>query len=514
MFYSDSILTRKGPLANIWLAAHWDRRLTKTQIVQTNIEHSVRDIVGGLLPPMALRLSGQLLLGVSKIYGRKARYLLEDCVEALSRLKLSFKHDNVDMPAHAAKASHAAITMPTVTNLEDALAPEPELDLEALLRETAEAPSKTQMPAALGVRRLDLNTYEVPRYDMPLPPANEDQLPSELRMLEDIELGRRATLEGIVDTPLRPSIEVGRRAESPRPSLPFSPLRTPSKAALDLDFEQVPLNEDLAYLDEPPMPEVHEEPQGRESLIARFSDPPAPAVVRATRTLRPATGARKPLPLDLETELPSATMQEYVRDAAPILLPRSRMAEQFLLQSLQAFNIATVPLGMPGNLSEQEKDYFMPEQVPLNEDDYLLGPADFAVDGTIPPLPKSPRLLDRMSVEENRVPQVNRPLSAPASPAKSTKSVRSEQRRSDVDVSDVLEDLERWQSSFSSIDKPVSFDSIVASARRRQVADAFLQLLVLHTRGMVTVKQLVPYGTITARATPALFSPTEVPFSL
>jgi cohesin complex subunit SCC1 len=130
MFYSDNILTRKGPLANIWLAAHWDRRLSKAQIIQTNIEGSVRDMVGGALPPMALRLSGQLLLGVSKIYGRKARYLLEDCVEALSRLKLAFKPDNVDLPAHASKASHATITIPVAINMDDALAPEPELDLE------------------------------------------------------------------------------------------------------------------------------------------------------------------------------------------------------------------------------------------------------------------------------------------------------------------------------------------------------------------------------------------------
>jgi cohesin complex subunit SCC1 len=130
MFYSDNILTRKGPLANIWLAAHWDRRLTKAQIVQTNIEISVHDIVNGALPPMALRLSGQLLLGVSKIYGRKARYLLEDCADALSRLKLAFTPSNVDLPAHASKASHATITLPTIANLDDALAPEPELDLE------------------------------------------------------------------------------------------------------------------------------------------------------------------------------------------------------------------------------------------------------------------------------------------------------------------------------------------------------------------------------------------------
>ena len=37
---------------------------------------------------MALRLSGQLLLGVVRIYSRKARYLLDDCNEALLKIKM------------------------------------------------------------------------------------------------------------------------------------------------------------------------------------------------------------------------------------------------------------------------------------------------------------------------------------------------------------------------------------------------------------------------------------------
>ena len=87
MFYSENILVKKGPLANIWLAANWDRKLSKTQILHTDISRTVQDLVSGDLPPMALRLSGQLLLGVSKIYGRQAKYLLEDCGEALSRFQ-------------------------------------------------------------------------------------------------------------------------------------------------------------------------------------------------------------------------------------------------------------------------------------------------------------------------------------------------------------------------------------------------------------------------------------------
>ena len=50
--------------------------------------------------PMALRLSGQLLLGVVRIYSRKARYLLEDCNEALLKIKM------VSSPALACRVHH------------------------------------------------------------------------------------------------------------------------------------------------------------------------------------------------------------------------------------------------------------------------------------------------------------------------------------------------------------------------------------------------------------------------
>ena len=39
-------------------------------------------------PPMALRLSGQLLLGVVRIYSKKLKYLLEDCNDAIQKIKL------------------------------------------------------------------------------------------------------------------------------------------------------------------------------------------------------------------------------------------------------------------------------------------------------------------------------------------------------------------------------------------------------------------------------------------
>ncbi|KAF9198799.1 sister chromatid cohesion protein 1 [Haplosporangium sp. Z 27] len=93
MFYSEAILSKKGPLAKVWLAAHWERKLTKNQFLQTNLHSSVDAIMGTDQAPMALRLSGQLLLGVARIYSRKTRYLLEDCNEALVKIKVAFRSD-------------------------------------------------------------------------------------------------------------------------------------------------------------------------------------------------------------------------------------------------------------------------------------------------------------------------------------------------------------------------------------------------------------------------------------
>lgn len=41
MFYSQFVLAKKGPLGKVWLAAHWDRKLTKAEIYKTDIFESV-----------------------------------------------------------------------------------------------------------------------------------------------------------------------------------------------------------------------------------------------------------------------------------------------------------------------------------------------------------------------------------------------------------------------------------------------------------------------------------------
>ena len=87
MFYSETLLSKTGPLARVWLAANLERKVTKTHVLDQNIESSVNAIVDQGSAPLALRLSGQLLLGVVRIYSRKARYLQDDCNETIFKLK-------------------------------------------------------------------------------------------------------------------------------------------------------------------------------------------------------------------------------------------------------------------------------------------------------------------------------------------------------------------------------------------------------------------------------------------
>ena len=63
--------------------------------------------------PLALRLSGQLMLGVVRIYSRKVNYLFQDCSEAMVKIKSAFtKADAVDLPEGQETAPLGLITLP------------------------------------------------------------------------------------------------------------------------------------------------------------------------------------------------------------------------------------------------------------------------------------------------------------------------------------------------------------------------------------------------------------------
>ncbi|XP_053814848.1 double-strand-break repair protein rad21-like protein 1 isoform X1 [Vidua chalybeata] len=111
MFYVHLLINKRGPLAKIWLAAHWEKKLTKAHIFECNLEATVQKILSPKFA-IALRTSGHLLLGVVRIYNRKAKYLLADCNEALTKMKTAFRPGLLDLPEENFEAAYQSITLP------------------------------------------------------------------------------------------------------------------------------------------------------------------------------------------------------------------------------------------------------------------------------------------------------------------------------------------------------------------------------------------------------------------
>ncbi|XP_063153129.1 double-strand-break repair protein rad21-like protein 1 [Candoia aspera] len=111
MFYMQLLMNKRGPLSKIWLAAHWDKKVTKAHIFECNLEATVEKILSPKFK-IALRTSGHLLLGVVRIYHRKTKYLLTDCTEALLKMQSTFQPGLVDLPKGNSEANYDAITLP------------------------------------------------------------------------------------------------------------------------------------------------------------------------------------------------------------------------------------------------------------------------------------------------------------------------------------------------------------------------------------------------------------------
>ncbi|KAL4778980.1 Rec8 like protein-domain-containing protein [Aspergillus varians] len=206
MFYSETLLSKTGPLARVWLSANLERKLSKSHILQSDIESSVSAIVDQGQAPMALRLSGQLLLGVVRIYSRKARYLLDDCNEALMKIKMAFRLTNNNDLTTSAVVAPGGITLPDVLTESDLFM---NLDSSLLLPQSLSLEPEGKRPGP----SMDFGSQLFPdtglRRSVSQEPARLED-PGDL----DLDLGLDET---DLSLPNDFSMEVGRDAPAPRP---------------------------------------------------------------------------------------------------------------------------------------------------------------------------------------------------------------------------------------------------------------------------------------------------------
>ncbi|KAJ5585409.1 Rad21/Rec8-like protein C-terminal [Penicillium hispanicum] len=202
MFYSETLLSKTGPLARVWLSANIERKLSKSHILQSDIESSVSAIVDQGQAPMALRLSGQLLLGVVRIYSRKARYLLDDCNEALMKIKMAFRlTNNNDLTTTV--VAPGGITLPDVLTESDLFT---NLDTSLLFPQNLTLEPEGKRPGALDFGSQLLPDSSFRRSVSQEPARLEDPSLVDLDLGEDeMPLGNETTME------------IGRDAPPPRP---------------------------------------------------------------------------------------------------------------------------------------------------------------------------------------------------------------------------------------------------------------------------------------------------------
>ncbi|CAI6334587.1 unnamed protein product [Periconia digitata] len=205
MFYPTELLRREGALARVWMAANVEKKLTKAQVLQDKIDEDIGEIMRPRVP-LSLRLSGSLLLGVVRIYSRKARYLLDDCSDALWKIKMAFKPGNIDLPAHSHVANPAALTLPdTITDI-DLLAPMPDPSL--LLSQSLDF-SNLAFPDAAAH---DWDSSQFLSTNPDLPPVDNEIL------IDDVDLGidfGDSLMDGDEEGT---SVEIGRDAPVARPA--------------------------------------------------------------------------------------------------------------------------------------------------------------------------------------------------------------------------------------------------------------------------------------------------------
>ena len=359
MFYSETLLAKTGPLARVWLSANVERKLSKSHVLSSSIGDSVNAIVDRGQAPLALRLSGQLLLGVVRIYSRKARYLLDDCNEAILKIKMAFRPGNVDLPANQSHtASAAALNLPDVLTEVDLLGPGPD---PSLLLTQDDDPSLLNFDISQPLEQsLDRHQRASSTTSQLLGESQFD--PSPNKRERDVEVGRRDTRGTMQDEETllnNDGIDFEDELAPPPPPKPTrndfaditavdemqpAPLEDEPMLGMNDDLDPLP---QLDIADEPPPadPERRRDSESplsdarasvernlEQSFHARESelfDIDEASVHQAQRAKR-----RKLLQPDSNTILPSGQIRDQVNDRTKILKPASFLPRDPVLLTL------------------------------------------------------------------------------------------------------------------------------------------------------------------------------------
>ncbi|KAL6136111.1 hypothetical protein ACLB2K_061412 [Fragaria x ananassa] len=112
MFYSQCLLSSKGRLGSIWVAAYCFKKLKKAQVAETDISASIDKILKDDWDVIAYRILAYLLLGVVRIYSKKVEYLFDDCHDVLTEINKFVVSTKEKEDTDTLRAPYDSVTLP------------------------------------------------------------------------------------------------------------------------------------------------------------------------------------------------------------------------------------------------------------------------------------------------------------------------------------------------------------------------------------------------------------------
>lgn len=522
MFYSNIILTKKGTLGIVWLAAHLNK-LSKKQIVQADIEQSVESIVSPPVP-LALRVSGHLLLGIVRIYQRKVRYLLNDCNESLAKIKMAFLPGAVDLPADQLVANYNAITLPEHygdiidLNFPDAM-PELEYDAEVVtvsanvVAHPQDITLRTSVDFDFDLRAAEVtDAFGAGEEQWFEEPATAAVVQQEDMQIDDIEMLRGA------------DVDAGRESEMFPMEMDFDPLSTGGKESVGLSRASG-MSMGIPSVLETPMSDLRMSGMG-DILIEEEPARPLPAPTRKRKI---------EILIDSSTELTGDQIRSQLANTDAIVRKHVRAPltkRQMLRRSEELAGVEALFDSVPFDLADElkslyAKDMFSPlgvaptgfsilpkaeeaevlraaeEDMARVVEDLLIEPWDVdmppphAAEEEQPqfePFDMQPQELEMMGGPEATEPSPTQQLDFKSFLVDEEEVSASQQPQ--VQQNKTQKMLELLQASFGPRRPVLHFNSLVKDQSRKNAISCFYQILVLKTKDLVAVAQDEPFGDI------------------
>ncbi|KAJ8612910.1 hypothetical protein CTAYLR_006171 [Chrysophaeum taylorii] len=297
---SSSQLVKSAAVSQVWLAATWEKKVGKAQVISADVGAAVRAIIDS---PPSLRVASKLLLGVARIYARKAAYLAADCAEAMVRIRTAFR-GAVDLAVAVAAPSTI-----TVANF-DEIDPSFELESPAIPRKRLREDEWVVATAKIDMQPLSPDASEDSMAD--LDPVQPDDLEDDSVPL------RRASMLSDQDEPVPVVDEPVLDQDEPVPVVDEPPV--------DQD-EPVPVVDEPVPDQDEPVPVVVESPAApvvddeEEVHIDEEEDAPQEPEeeVVVTHARKKPRRKQKKLFVDERTQLDPKLIREWLEDTSPIV---------------------------------------------------------------------------------------------------------------------------------------------------------------------------------------------------